>query len=531
MTKIKKRDKAETVAEIIERNTGITTENFLYPKVNCYVKNIAEAAQYIKNFIKKEKNPVITIVGDFDCDGVMATAITEESLGEYPVSVHTRLPHRFSEGYGLSPKIIDEIDTGLVITVDNGISAYDAIRKAKEKGLAVIVIDHHLPPVDETGKMKLPPADIIVDPHIEQESEFSDYCGAALAYKLACALRPEDDLSELLVYASIATIADVMPLVGDNRNIVKEGLKRINQQGLSKGFSRLLTKLYLDFHISEDDYGFKIAPVVNACGRLYDDGAERILRLLIEDLSAEEIERLTDFYIETNNKRKEQVKEGLELVQDQIGKDKFPIIVYKEGLGEGIIGIIAGNICEKYKRPCIVFTDAAQDGVLKGSGRSISGIHLYDSLTRISDLMLGFGGHAGAAGLSIKKDNLEKFSEAFKEAIGEIHVDNTVYYDLQLTKSNMTSVLEDLKTFAPYGEGNPKPCIRMKYIVNGAYREIGDGTHFKISGKGISVFGFGLAKKYGKLGYPKSLDCIGYLGEDWYKGESYLKFELADFNV
>ena len=105
----------------------------------------------------------------------MATAITEESLGEYPVSVHTRLPHRFSEGYGLSPKIIDEIDTGLVITVDNGISAYDAIRKAKEKGLAVIVIDHHLPPVDETGKMKLPPADIIVDPHIEQESEFSDY--------------------------------------------------------------------------------------------------------------------------------------------------------------------------------------------------------------------------------------------------------------------------------------------------------------------------------------------------------------------
>lgn len=520
---LRKRDDARTIQEVIERNTKMTAMEFLNPDPMPYIHNLKNTAECIL----KHKNESFTIVGDFDVDGICATSIMYHALNKIGIEAKTRLPHRFTEGYGLSNKIIDEIDSGVVITVDNGIAAYDAIQKAKEKGLTVIITDHHLAPVKDEKRI-LPPADFIVDPNADDDSDYKEYCGAAIAYRLAQELCSNEDLTDLLVLASIATVSDVMKLYGANRYIVKEGLKAINAGKGPVGLRMLLESIHLTEHITEDDYGFKLGPIFNASGRLYDNGAERVLEVLKTETLTKETDALVNELVAANEQRKENVK-SMYPIAEKLAKGERPIVIYHPSFGEGIIGILAGNLSEKYQCPVIVFTKTEQ-GTLKGSGRSVPGINLKCVLDKISNTMIKYGGHAGAAGLSIKAGTLNAFKKAFVDACGVIPpISTDIEYDLELKPQDFERYIAQMQIFGPFGEGNPKPIFHIWYSSNGSYSRIGNGEHFRIKGNSLTLLGFDLAKKYEAAGMPKNIDCVGYPQVHMYNGNAYNQFELIGF--
>ena len=440
----KKRDNATSVKNVVERNTGITSKEFLKEVKSFFMYNLQETADFIKDFITKFPNAIIWIIGDYDVDGDTSTSILYfmfYALGFIP---KTRIPRRFSEGYGLSEKIVDEMPAvkhgeALLITCDNGISSSKAIEKAKAKGYVVVVTDHHLPPKDQDGNMILPPADIILDPHIYPEkSEFCDVCGAAIAYMLAEKLLPNLNLIQLLVLAAIGTVADVMPLVGYNRTLVQRGLEALNQRKVVPGLKAVLDFEQFEDHINEEDIGFTIGPIFNASGRLYDNGAAKVVDLLTGRV--DNLMQVAEKLHGTNNIRKSMVREAMDRVNKRYpnGLDYEPCVWTDTETGEGIIGIVAGKLTEKYQIPSIVFTKTENENVLKGSGRCIPEIHLKETLDKIQELILGYGGHAGAAGLAIQKSDLEAFTKAFQEACGELpELSDITFYDLDLDGSNI----------------------------------------------------------------------------------------------
>ena len=537
-----KRDGLNDVKKIVLRNiskNGYTEEQFFDERLDPHVDQLDEAVAFARNWMMLNDNEPITIVGDYDVDGITSTDILYEALKKINRTPVTRLPRRFSEGYGLSEKIIDEIAEGLLITVDNGIAALPAIKKAKAKGLSVIVIDHHLPVTGDDGKIILPPADVILDPHVYPEkSEFVDYCGAGLAYRFAKKLLPNLKLIELLNLASLGTVADVMPLYGANRQMVIKGLEALNKNKVIPGLNALINKLGFDGHQTEMDYGFKLGPIFNASGRLYDNGAERVLRLLKLDRDDPKLMFKVNNVINTNENRKTIAKSDTARVYDTLDGTR-PIVVYDENIGEGIIGLVAGRLTEDFYCPSIVFTKTekvAEDGdiIIKGSGRSIPEIHLKNVLDKIKDKIEGYGGHAGAAGLLIRLSRLDEFKQAFIEACGEIpELSTDVYYDIEIEPEEIPEVVEQLNRFAPYGEGNPRISVRMRIDVSDyEYHVIGDGTHFMLKNEdaNLTIMGFGMVTAYEKAEKPTKLDCIGYMSEHWYNKKMSYKFELVSFS-
>ena len=305
----KKKDNCTSIQEIVERNTGMKIEKFLESQKNPYIKNLKEAVA----LLLQHKQEPIHIIGDFDVDGISATLIMIYGLFMAGLSFQYRLPHRFSEGYGLSEKIIDEIQSGVVITVDNGISAHKAIKKAKEKGLTVIVTDHHQA-VTQEDEILLPEADIIVNPSIEEESEFHSLCGAGIAYYFVKQLLGKDVI-ELLVMAAIATVADVVPLIGPNRALVKQGIEALNQGYGVPGLLSLLQVMNKEI-INEDDFGFCIGPILNATGRLLDNGSEKTLSFLLMSSTNPKLEEVTQKFIDMNGCRKMITKKAIQQAEE-----------------------------------------------------------------------------------------------------------------------------------------------------------------------------------------------------------------------
>lgn len=546
-----KNDHGNTIAEIVEYNTGISTKEFLNPKRDPYLANLEDAVQFIQKEIAAGSK--ISVIGDYDCDGITSSTIMDLALTEASgVEPYIRIPRRFSEGYGLSMKIIDEIDEGLIITVDNGIAAIDQIKAAKEKGLKVVVIDHHLPVQDDkTGKITLPEADIILDPHAIPGSDFKNYCGAGLAYRVAKLLVPNSPLlTPMLALASIGTVADVMTLTGDNRNIVIDGLEAVRKRKITTGLDLLLNALKLEY-VTEGDYGFKLGPVMNAAGRLHDDGPIAVIDVLktnfdVHDLSNTykliDLEAKVNKLIENNEDRKEIVRTSMAEAEDLMTEETLrkPIILYSPNFSEGIIGIIAGQLAEEYCTPALVFTDSKTPGVLKGSGRTYGTVHLKHMLDSVSEYFVRYGGHAGAAGMSVKAEDLETLKTVLNEKLKDVDfgVDKDhLYYDLEIPISEVDHYLNELDTFAPYGEGNPQIVFKVDGFIcspvagkftkpMGKYQE-----HVKFYGKKVSAIGFDLNKRYFDEGEPKSMDFVGMLGRNFYKGVFYDQIEALDFQA
>lgn len=530
----KKRGNARNITEVIKEISRLSLEEVSNPAPisSLSIMGMEEAADILLHAIES-KSP-ITIVGDYDADGITSTAILWHVLRYLDVTPRTRLPKRYSEGYGLSMRVVDEIDSGVVITVDNGIAALEQVKAAKRKGLTVIVLDHHLP-----GN-ELPEADIVVDPHIAPEqSGFSDYCGAGLSYKMAQLLIDDDDfLRKMEALAAIGTVADVMPLIGDNRIIVKEGLQCINQHDLPVGLLALINAVGAR-KVDEQTIGFTIGPLLNAPGRLRDDGAMESLQLLITEDYAE-AEAKAFALIETNNMRKDLLKKGMERAYEILHREEKenvnPICIYDPELLAGFAGLVAGRLAEEYKTPTIVLTKT-EDGQMKGSGRSYGDIHLKYLLDDVCGYLSHYGGHAGAAGLSLIAEHFEDFRCALEEHMKEYtRPDGTeFFYDLEATVAELPRIMEDLKRYAPFGEANPRPVIKIDNIIllpqaGKLYRTMGDHEeHIKLLGKDFSVIGFNMTEEYVRQGKPEIINVIGYLTSTNFRREEQLELEAIAF--
>ncbi len=532
-----KRSDAESIKDII------STRDLSIPKEVPFVKNLHEAMLLTKKSIRDGMN--VTIVGDYDCDGITSSSILKLCIKEYITLLNTKnhldiiIPDRYKEGYGLNMSIVERIRDGLMITVDNGIAAVEQIKAAKDKGLITIIIDHHL--LRDDGLV--PEADVVVDPHIEAESEFKDYCGAGLAYRFAMELIPDTKHeAEYIALAGIGTVADVMPLISDNRRLVIEGIKNLANRNVPVGLDYLLSAIGTDEYINEEDIGFSIGPCFNALGRMYGDGGKKMVDLITAENPTTDYEKQNlsqEAYdvVHVNEQRQALVLQEMNLVNESLLRDTTPAIILEDStiFTKGTVGIIAGKLTEKYRCPAFVFTqDTKNADNLSGSGRSPEDIHLKKLLDKVAekdkDIFVGYGGHAGAAGLTIRKTSLDAFEKLVKEELeGYEPKAEDVYYDLECAAAEIPDMLDELSRYAPYGEGNPQITFRINN-VSGIPKIIGKfKNHFRIQGPDVTLLGFDLVEKWMNEGEPTTVDVVGTLGVNHFKDKDYYQIRLIDF--
>ena len=439
------------------------------------MKDMDRAVDILKEKIEEGKK--IRVIGDYDIDGVNATYILQQGLAGLGADVDTDIPDRIKDGYGLNQMLIDralEDDVDTIITCDNGIAAMNEIAYGKENGMTIVVTDHHeVPYLEENGEKKylLPPADAVVDPHrADCEYPFKGLCGAAVAYKLVEVLYRVSGKSEqevehlqerLMENVAIATIGDVMDLVGENRVFVKKGLELLKTTK-NEGLHALMQCTGVDTaNLNTYHIGFVIGPCINAGGRL--DTAKRALELLNASNRREAVTLAADLK-ELNDSRKEMTEEGVEEAVRQIEssswKDDQVLVVYLPKCHESIAGIIAGRIKERYYRPTFVLT-RGETGV-KGSGRSIEAYDMFAEMSRCRELFTKFGGHKLAAGLSLEEENVEVFRKRINELadLTEDDLQMKVSIDMRLPFPYINEeLIHELKILEPFGKGNGKPLF------------------------------------------------------------------------
>lgn len=439
------------------------------------MKDMDRAVDILKEKIEEGKK--IRVIGDYDIDGVNATYILQQGLAGLGADVDTDIPDRIKDGYGLNQMLIDralEDDVDTIITCDNGIAAMNEIAYGKENGMTIVVTDHHeVPYLEENGEKKylLPPADAVVDPHrADCEYPFKGLCGAAVAYKLVEVLYRVSGKSEqevehlqerLMENVAIATIGDVMDLVGENRVFVKKGLELLKTTK-NEGLHALMQCTGVDTaNLNTYHIGFVIGPCINAGGRL--DTAKRALELLNASNRREAVTLAADLK-ELNDSRKEMTEEGVEEAVRQIEssswKDDQVLVVYLPECHESIAGIIAGRIKERYYRPTFVLTKG--EAGVKGSGRSIEAYDMFAEMSRCRELFTKFGGHKLAAGLSLEEENVEVFRKRINELadLTEEDLQMKVSIDMRLPFPYINEeLIHELKILEPFGKGNGKPLF------------------------------------------------------------------------
>lgn len=516
--------KIDPVLARIIRNRDVETEGaverFLYGTMkDCYspwlLQGMEQGIRLLQQEIAQGSN--IRVIGDYDVDGVCSTFILTEGLQKLGAKVDTAIPHRMKDGYGLNDQLIIEAkEAGIdcIVTCDNGIAAAGQVELAKELGMRIIITDHHEVPFEEAEGVRkeiLPPADVIIDPKQEMCCyPFKNICGGVVAYKVIQALceqmqyeQSKELLESLLPFAAMATVCDVMELRDENRIIVKNGLQQMKHTR-NHGLRALLEVNGLEpAKITAFHLGFVIGPCLNATGRL--DTALRALELLQAKDRAEAVTIATELK-ELNDSRKNLTLQGLEEAEKQIEQMELyndnVMLVYLPQVHESLAGIIAGRIREKYHHPVFVLTDGEEG--LKGSGRSIDTYHMYDSMVAVKQYFTKFGGHKLAAGLSMRKEDLEPLRRALNskalltrdDFIPRVHIDVPMpmeYASFALAK--------ELELLEPFGVGNPKPLFAQKDVnFVGAKRIGASGNYAKFSVELVTE------------GYPRRTDLM-YFGD------------------
>ncbi len=420
--------------------------------------------------ILAHKDKGAAIASDFDCDGIFSAFILKKGFEECGIPSRIYTPDRVAEGYGLNYRIVDEAlaeDVGFLITCDNGIAANAEIKYAKEKGLAVVVTDHH--EVQE----ELPMADAVVDPKQEDcQYPFDGLCGAGVAFQLIGALYERVGVDakkreKLLEYAAIATVADVMELRDENRVIVREGLKRLRNTDNHGLKAMLEVQDLLEKEIKAYHIGFVIGPCFNAAGRI--DTVEKAFTLLGAEHYTDALALAAELK-EINDTRKQMTedatKEAFELLEQE-GKKSNPVhIILLPECHESLVGIVAGRLKEAYHHPVIVFT-RVEDGLVKGSGRSIESYHMFEKLMECHDLMVRFGGHKMAAGMTLRESDLPELEQRLNQEAGLTEEDfyPILDIDVALPLGRITeSLILDLEKLEPFGTGNPKPVFAEQHF-------------------------------------------------------------------
>lgn len=471
---------------------------FLHPEIErmhdpFLMEDMNQAVRIIRHAM--EEGHKIRIVSDYDADGVMSNYILLKGLKRIGADVDYVIPHRTKEGYGISEDIIlraHEDGVNTIVTCDNGIAANAALAKAKELKMTVLVTDHHDIPFIMDGEQKkyvLPPADAILNPKKETCSyPFKDLCGAGVAYKLIEALYikkeiPKEEMYSFLEFVAVATICDVVSLQDENRIFVVKGLERLRHSE-NTGMRALISAVGLaDRVLDAYHVGFKLGPCINASGRL--ESAEASLRLFLENSIENALQKAQEI-VSINEERKNLTMEGVEraevILQDL--PDRKVYVVYIPDCHESLAGIIAGRLREKYNHPVLVAVDSEDANILKGSGRSIEEYHMQEALQACSDLLMKFGGHAMAAGFSLKRENLESFTERLNENcnLGEEAFIPKLKIDVAMPMSYVTEeLIGQLDSLAPFGKGNEKPLFAQKDLNVRSAKIMGkEGTVVKV---------------------------------------------------
>ena len=439
---------------------------------------VEDAYNEIMSEIKKGNK--IRVVGDYDIDGVCSSYILVKSLRRFGANADVRIPDRIKDGYGINDNIINEAANdkiSMIITCDNGIAAHSQMELAKKLGIKVIITDHH-EVYQEEGKDYLPVADVVINPkRSECKYPFKSICGALVAYKLmeymferlyGKKMYEDGELSDLLEVAAIATIGDVMPLVDENRVLVKHGLKSLlNTKNL--GLRALIKATGMEGKkISAYSIGFVIGPCLNAGGRL--ENALVALNMFMSE-SSDEANEYAMHLKELNDERKDltamNVKVAVELAEREYADDDI-LVIYLENCHESIAGIIAGRVREALGKPTIILTDAfGEDGMIKGSGRSIESYNMFEALYEVKDIFEKFGGHHMAAGMSLKKDRLDEFRKRLNDNSELTKEDfiQKIWIDVPLPFSYIShDFVRELEKLEPYGNKNEKPKFARKGI-------------------------------------------------------------------
>lgn len=501
------------------------------------LKDADRAADLLLEKIRQGKR--IRIVGDYDIDGVCSTYLLYKGLTRLGAAVDYEIPDRIKDGYGINIQIVeaaaeDNIDT--ILTCDNGISAIDQMKRARELGMTVIVTDHH--DIAKAGEEDvLPEADAIVNPKQSADTyPWKEICGGMVAYKLIQILYEKAGIDQeewlaMIEFAAIATVGDVMKLQDENRILVKYGLKKMAQTK-NLGLRRLAEKNNLDLGaITAYHIGFVIGPCLNAGGRLKT--AKEALALLRAQ-SEEEAERLAEELKELNDTRKDMTEQGTEAAKLQVEswyqKDKV-LVVFLPECHESLAGIIAGRLREYYQKPAIVLTRGEE--AVKGSGRSIDEYHMFKKLTEVSDLLLKFGGHPLAAGLSLEEKNIDEFRRRLNENAGLTEEDfkAKVWIDVPMPVGYVTErLVRELSCLEPFGQGNEKPLFAEKSLrirasrVLGRNRNVVKMTLEETDGHAIEAlyFGDGTAFEEERAG-RREIDVVYYPDINEYNGRKTLQ--------
>lgn len=460
--------------DAIRRYLYGTVEDLYDPR---RMKDMGKAADLVEEAVRNGVK--IAISSDFDVDGIFSGMILLEGILRIGGEASVYTPDRVKEGYGLNDRIVEEAHSegyGMILTCDNGIAAAEPILRAKELGMTVVVTDHHEVPytLEESGERRyhLPAADAVVD-HKQEDCPypFKKLCGAGVTYKLIQILYERfgverEELYRLLEYAAIATVADVMDLEGENRIIVREGLRRLGETR-NLGLQALMEVNGIDpKHLTAYHIGFIIGPCFNAAGRLETvKMAFDLLKAKTREEATARAETLKELNDSRKNMTQKGVEQAVELIEQSPWKQDKILLVRLHGCHESLVGIIAGRIREKYYKPVFVFTDA-EEGI-KGSGRSIEGYHMFDGLMQCQDLLERFGGHAMAAGLSLKEENLEPLRKRLNDActLTQEELTPLVQIDVPMPLSYITEeLIEEFKLLEPFGKGNTKPIFAQQHF-------------------------------------------------------------------
>lgn len=529
-----------------KRGTYLTLEDYVREKTG---KSIRELNHYPDQY-RLEKIPLIAdkimegmkqgkkfyIFADYDVDGITSAGqfATMFNYFHYPCTV--KVPMRLTDGYGMKVKHAEAVDADtILILVDNGISAIDAVKEAKKNGAYVIVMDHHLADRREDGSLILPEADILLDPEVLAEgNDFCDYCGSSLTNKLVNYMVKDTKILQICsAMAAFGTIADVVPLREDNRRIVQEGLFAINRGHLTQGLKALVNCLELTGHVNAEDIAFYLGPLINAAGRLYDRGGTWSA-LTITNEDPEQSMSMAIRLKEINQERKDIVAKTLETVPiDQTCS--VNVIRVPDGAPEGVLGLIAGKMTEETGKPTFAYTKVS-DTLCKGSARSdneeANQVHLM--LAGIKEKLAGFGGHPGAAGFSFPLEN----EAAIREYLSNYPVvphDNTPYYDLTIRAEDLIPFLNQMNVCEPFGKALEKPMVRMtcNFTTPEYWKRMGtEGNHirFILPGQGeAKAVGFNMKERYLFDKAPRNIYLYGYPSWNWYKGKCYPQFLIEDY--
>ncbi len=495
------------------------------------------------------KEPIV-VYGDYDVDGVMATVILVKGLSELGANVSFYIPHREDEGYGLNMAAVESLQgSKLLLLADNGIAAVSEIDRAKQLGMDVVVLDHHEPGTNETGEI-LPDA-IIIDPKRRDCSyPFKSLCSGGLAFLLVRELFAKSNRAfllhdELMIFSMLATICDIVELVGENRIIAANGLGLINSRAcVNLGLRALISLRGLaSKRIDTFSVGFVLGPCINATGRL--ESARLSVELFLTENAAEAKEKAARL-VELNEQRKNQTTDGTKRLLDRLvteANQDSVLVIYDEEVHESIAGIVAGRVKERTNRPTILITRGKE--CPKGSGRSIPGYNLFEALNRHRDLFERFGGHAMAAGLSISRENIDILRLRLNEDcnLTEEDLRPTYYYDAMLDLDEVGLDLAcELNRLSPFGQGNKEPVFAAfgVSVISASYLGA-NGNTLKLmlrtqSGKNISAVGFGIADLFrekfpGEINQNSgiSLDILYNITINSFNDNTRVELRLVDF--